>query len=94
MSFFAYPGKPSWCAPEGSHLSYLAHAHQDGAQALAALADALGAPARSPVRIPLQLPDLPSGALTALAVAQVIARLTPDNAIFADESATASDSRC
>ena len=31
VSFFAYPGKPSWCAPEGSNLSYLAHAHQDGA---------------------------------------------------------------
>ena len=90
VSFFAYPGKPSWCAPEGSHLSYLAHAHQDGAQALAALADALGAPARSPVRIPLQLPELPSGALTALGVAQVIAAMTPDNVIFADESATAS----
>jgi len=90
VSFFAYPGKPSWCAPEGSHLSYLAHAHQDGAQALAALADALGAPARSPVRIPLQLPELPTGPLTALGVAQVIAAMTPDNAIFADESATAS----
>jgi acetolactate synthase-1/2/3 large subunit len=90
VSFFAYPGKPSWCAPEGSHLSYLAHAHQDGAQALAALADALGAPARSPVRIPLQLPELPGGPLTALGVAQVIAAMTPDNAIFADESATAS----
>ena len=90
VSFFAYPGKPSWCAPEGSHLSYLAHAHQDGAQALAALADALGAPASSPVRIPLQLPELPTGPLTALGVAQVIAAMTPDNAIFADESATAS----
>jgi acetolactate synthase I/II/III large subunit len=90
VSFFAYPGKPSWCVPEGSHLSYLAHAHQDGAQALAALADTLGAPARSPVRIPLQLPELPSGPLTALGVAQVIAAMTPDNVIFADESATAS----
>ena len=90
VSFFAYPGKPSWCAPQGSHLSYLAHAHQDGAQALAALADALGAPARSPVRIPLQLPELPGGPLTALGVAQVIAAMTPENAIFADESATAS----
>jgi acetolactate synthase-1/2/3 large subunit len=90
VSFFAYPGKPSWCAPEGALLSYLAHAHQDGAQALAALADTLGAPARSPVRIPLQLPELPVGPLTALGVAQVIAAMTPDNAIFADESATAS----
>jgi acetolactate synthase-1/2/3 large subunit len=90
VSFFAYPGKPSWCVPEGSHLNYLAHAHQDGAQALAALADTLGAPARSPVRIPLQLPELPNGPLTALGVAQVIAAMTPENVIFADESATAS----
>jgi len=90
VSFFAYPGKPSWCSPAGTHLSYLAHAHQDGAQALAALADTLGAPARSPVRIPLQLPELPHGPLTALGVAQVIAAMTPENAIFADESATAS----
>jgi acetolactate synthase-1/2/3 large subunit len=42
------------------------------------------------VRIPLQLPEVPGGPLTALGVAQVIAAMTPDNAIFADESATAS----
>ena len=90
VSFFAYPGKPSWCSPAGTHLGYLAHAHQDGAQALAALADTLGAPARSPARIPLQLPELPHGPLTALGVAQVIAAMTPENSIFADESATAS----
>jgi acetolactate synthase-1/2/3 large subunit len=90
VSFFAYPGKPSWCSPPNAHLSYLAHEHEDGAQALAALADALGAPARSPVRVPLLLPEVPSGALTALGVAQVIAALTPEDVIFADESATAS----
>jgi len=39
-------------------------------------------------RIPLGLPDLPRGALNALAVAQTIAHLTPEHAIFADESAT------
>jgi acetolactate synthase-1/2/3 large subunit len=90
VSFFAYPGKPSWCSPPGAHLTYLAHAHENGAQALAAVADALGAPARSPVRIPLLLPDLPAGPLTALGVAQVIANLTPEGVIYADESATAS----
>jgi acetolactate synthase-1/2/3 large subunit len=90
VSFFAYPGKPSWCSPPAAHLAYLAHAHEDGAQALAAVADALGAPAQSPVRIPLQLPDLPQGPLTALGVAQVIAHLTPENVIYADESATSS----
>jgi acetolactate synthase-1/2/3 large subunit len=90
VSFFAYPGKPSWCSPPAAQLACLAHAHEDGVQALVALADALGAPSQSPVRVPLQLPDLPRGPLTALGVAQVIAHLTPDDAIYADESATSS----
>jgi len=90
VSFFAYPGKPSWCSPPAAHMAYLAHAHEDGAQALAAVADALGAPTQSPVRIPLQLPDLPQGPLTALGVAQVMAHLTPEHVIYADESATSS----
>jgi acetolactate synthase I/II/III large subunit len=88
VTFFAYPGKPSWCAPEGCEFAYLAQPHEDGAKALQDLADALGAPARSPVRIPLQLPDLPAGALNAMSVAQIIAHLTPENVIYADESAT------
>ncbi|MEJ8846363.1 acetolactate synthase large subunit [Variovorax rhizosphaerae] len=91
VSFFAYPGKPSWCAPEGCLFSTLAHPHEDGAGALAAVADSLGAPASSPIRVPLQLPTMPtSGALNAANVAQIIAALTPDHAIYADESATSS----
>lgn len=88
VSFFAYPGKPSWCAPESCEFIYLAHPHEDAVGALTGLADTLGAPAVSPVRIPLQLPGMPNGALNALSVAQIIAELTPDNAIFSDESAT------
>jgi acetolactate synthase-1/2/3 large subunit len=88
VSFFAYPGKPSWCAPESCEISHLALPHEDAAGALQSLADALGAPARSPIRIPLLLPGLPSGALDATGAAQVIAHLTPENAIFAEEAAT------
>ena len=88
VSFFAYPGKPSWCAPEGCEFSHLALPHEDGAAALQSLADALGAPSQSPIRIPLLLPELPSGALNAASVAQIIAHLTPENAIFAEEAAT------
>jgi acetolactate synthase-1/2/3 large subunit len=88
VSFFAYPGKPSWCAPDGCHLSYLAQPHEDGARALQNLADALGAPAQPAVRLPLVLPDLPGGALTALSAAQVIANLTPEHVIYAEEAAT------
>jgi acetolactate synthase-1/2/3 large subunit len=90
VSFFAYPGKPSWCAPESCEFSYLSHPHEDAAGALAALADALGAPAQSPLRVPLQLPGMPTGALNALSVAQIIAELTPENVIFAEEALTSS----
>lgn len=33
VSFFAYPGKPSWGAPEGCQFDYLAQPHQDSAGA-------------------------------------------------------------
>ncbi|QWG22495.1 acetolactate synthase large subunit [Bradyrhizobium sediminis] len=90
VSFFAYPGKPSWCVPEGCELFHLAHPHEDGAGALQNLADALGAPAKPALCTELQLPDLPKGRLNSYTVAQVIAHLTPDHAIIADESNTAS----
>ncbi|MEJ0045916.1 MAG: hypothetical protein WDN04_07200 [Rhodospirillales bacterium] len=46
VSFFAYPGKPSWCTPEGCRITYLAQPNEDQVGALRALADALGAPAQ------------------------------------------------
>jgi acetolactate synthase-1/2/3 large subunit len=88
VSFFAYPGKPSWCAPDGCRIAQLAAPHEDGAGALVALADALGAPAEGANRHPLALPPLPKGALNMITAAQVIAALTPDHAIYADEAAT------
>ena len=90
VTFFAYPGKPSWCAPDGCRFSYLALPHEDGAGALAALADTLGAPPQATARLPLMLPSLPTGALNMMTAAQVIAALTPENAIFAEEAATSS----
>lgn len=90
VSFFAYPGKPSWCAPEGCQFSHLAHPHEDGAGALTALADALNAPAEASIRVPLQLGGLPKGPLTAMSAAQIIAELTPENVIYAEEAATSS----
>ena len=88
VSFFAYPGKRSWCSPEGCTIAQLALEHEDGVAALEALDRALGGPAPTVARIPLALPELPKGALTPLAVAQAIAHLTPEHAILADESAT------
>ena len=89
VSFFAYPGKPGYCAPEGCEIVYLAHADEDGAQATIDLADALGA-SDSPVRAALALPASPTGALDVAAVARAIARLTPEDAIVVDEALTAS----
>jgi acetolactate synthase-1/2/3 large subunit len=88
VSFFAYPGKTSWCSPEGCRFAQLAHEHEDGAQALEALDAALGGGAVQVARIPLGLPDLPTGKLTALAVAQAMANLTPGHTVMSDESAT------
>ncbi len=88
VSFFAYPGKPSWCAPERCKFAHLAHPHEDGVLALLNLADAVGAPAQPATLMPLVLPDLPSGALTAKSVAQIIAHLTPDHVIYAEEAST------
>jgi acetolactate synthase-1/2/3 large subunit len=89
VSFFAYPGKPSYCAPDGCEIVYLAHADEDGAKATIDLADALGA-SDKPARAALALPSLPTGALDAAAVARAIARLTPEDAIVVDEALTAS----
>jgi len=90
VSFFAYPGKPSWCVPDTCELIYLAHPHEDSVAALQSLADALGAPQEASLRVSLQLPGLPTGSLNPLSVAQIIAQLTPDHAIYADESNTSS----
>lgn len=90
VSFFAYPNKPSWCSPEGCRFAQLAHEHEDGARALEALDEALGGTAPAVNRLALQLPDLPTGRLTAMSVAQSIARLTPEHAIYAEEAATSS----
>jgi acetolactate synthase-1/2/3 large subunit len=90
VSFFAYPNKPSWCVPEACELIYLAQPHEDGVRALRNLADALGAPPEMPARVPLHLPGLPTGLLNSLSIAQIIAQLTPDHAIYADESNTSS----
>jgi acetolactate synthase-1/2/3 large subunit len=90
VSFFAYPGKPSWCVPDMCELIYLAHPHEDSVTALQNLADALGAPKEASLRVSLQLPGLATGSLNSLGVAQIIAQLTPDHAIYADESNTSS----
>ncbi|MCW2560656.1 MAG: decarboxylase [Mycobacterium sp.] len=61
VSFFAYPGKPSWCTPEDCRILHLARPHEDGTAALQALAEAVGATRENAVVAQLRPPELPTG---------------------------------
>jgi acetolactate synthase-1/2/3 large subunit len=88
VAFFAYPDRPSVLVPEGCATLTLADRSQDSAAAMAALADALGAPAQGPSQ-PLKRPDAaPSGQLTPQACGQSIARHLPEGAIICDDAVT------
>jgi len=89
VSFFAYPGKPSWCVPEGCRILYLSHPHEDGLGALEALAETIHAPREAADMVVLARPELPSGKLNAYSAGQAIGHYLPENAIIADEAATA-----
>jgi acetolactate synthase-1/2/3 large subunit len=88
VSFFAYPGKPSDLVPEGCSVHVLA-GPTGAAAALAALADDI-APGTTAAVAALSRPQLPTGALTAVTVADVVGALMPENAIVVDESNTSS----
>ena len=88
VSFFAYPGKPSWCMPEGCQIHNLAQPHEDDVAALHALADSLGAPKEPVGRAQFTKPALPSGKLNSYSAGQIIAYYLPENAIISDEAAT------
>jgi acetolactate synthase-1/2/3 large subunit len=88
VSFFAYPGKPSWLSPPGAALVRLASMREDALAALTALADALDAPAEPAlVQAPTSFPAEP-GKLNSASLGAVLAELLPENAIVSDEGAT------
>jgi acetolactate synthase I/II/III large subunit len=86
VSFFAYPGKPSDLVPAGCEVHVLAE-HTGAADALVTLADELAPGSTAPVA-PASRPPLPTGALSAAAVADVIGAVMPERAIVVDESNT------
>jgi acetolactate synthase I/II/III large subunit len=88
VSFFAYPDKPSDLVPEGCEVHVLAGPH-GAAAALAVLADDV-APDTTAAVAELSRPPLPTGALTAVSVAEVVGALMPENVIVVDESNTSS----
>ena len=86
-AFFAYPNKPGYLTAPGAEIHVLARREQDPAEALARLADELGAPRAALPSV--AKPEGPAkGKPTLDAIAQTVAALIPENAIVVDESVT------
>ena len=83
---FAYPDYPSWCVPAETAITYLSHEHEDEAQALAALADAVGADAAGPHVMAEVDRSCPSGPLTAATIGRSLARHLPEGTIISEEA--------
>jgi acetolactate synthase-1/2/3 large subunit len=90
VSFFAYPGKPSYLVPDGCEVHTLAGDAQDAAGALEALADTVGAAADAATIQPASRPERPRGALTVQSACAIIGALLPEGAIVSDEGNTSS----
>jgi acetolactate synthase-1/2/3 large subunit len=87
VSFFAYPGLPSDLVPEGAQVHTLAGQAEDAAGALEELAARVASDVRPTLAEAAGL-SLPSGPLTAVNWAEVVAALLPENAIISDEANT------
>jgi acetolactate synthase-1/2/3 large subunit len=88
VAFFGYAGQPSRLTPESCALHTLATLDEDPVASLEALAGALDAPAGPVARAPLSLPGPCAGPLSPRAIAEVVSRLLPENAIVVDEAIT------
>lgn len=88
VAFFGYPDGPSVLSSD-EQVIHCVGRDGDITGALQALCDALDVPAYEAPNA-AALPDMPAGALTAESVAQIIARLQPDNCIMMDEAITGS----
>ncbi|MDE2436365.1 MAG: acetolactate synthase large subunit [Sphingomonadales bacterium] len=88
VSFFAYPGKPSWLSPEGANLVRLASLREDALAALTGLAAALDAPAEPAGLQERRIFPAEPGKLTSSSLGAILAELLPANAIVSDEGAT------
>lgn len=86
VAFFAYPGKPSLVLPPECTVHVLAEPDDDIADALARLADAVGASRREPLLQPPSRPELPRGVISPETIGALIGALLPENAIVVDES--------
>jgi acetolactate synthase-1/2/3 large subunit len=88
VSFFGYPGVPSFIISPEQRTYTLATPEEDVAGALEALADALDAPVNIDQNPVIHTPPRLSGKITPEALSAVVAALAPENAIVMDESNT------
>ena len=88
VSFFAYPGKPSYLVAEQTQVQTLTDVHTDALDALTRLADALSAPAEPANLQPHAVHTLEPGPITMIEMGKVLANHLPENAIVSDEGAT------
>lgn len=89
VAFFAYPGKPSVPEPADCTIAELCTPTMDIGWALQALADATGVTSQTePQTYLLNLPAIPTGALTLEKVGLALTALIPENAILCNEAVT------
>jgi len=88
VSFFAYPGKPSWLIPDDCTIHTLVEPSQNCLQALKDLAAEIKAPESSLTVYEPERPQLPTGKMDLTTTAQAVGALLPENAIVSDESNT------
>jgi acetolactate synthase-1/2/3 large subunit len=88
VSFFGYPGSPSFIISPEQRTTVLAAPEEDVVDALDALAKALGAPVNIDQNSIVQTPPRPSGKVTPETLSAAVAALLPENAVVMDESNT------
>jgi acetolactate synthase-1/2/3 large subunit len=86
VSFFGYPGVPSYFISPEQRQIILATPEEDVIDALESLADALGAPKEAGAGNPDKTPPRPAGKLTPETLSAAVASSLPENSIVMDES--------
>jgi acetolactate synthase-1/2/3 large subunit len=86
ISFFGYPGRRSYLAPEDCALHVLAPIERNGTEALEALVEQCGVGRMAPPVPNISRPALPEGAgLSPDTIGRALASLLPEGAIVSDE---------
>ncbi len=88
VSFFGYPGSPSYFISPQQLQMTLATPDEDVVDALESLAEALSASLNTDQNTSLLLPPKPEGKISPQALSAAVAGLIPENAIVMDESNT------